>query len=304
MKKVSILSPCYNEELNIIPLYERITKTMEQFPQYDYEIIMIDNCSQDGTVDVLRDIAAQDKKFKVILNAKNFGTDRSGLFVRRFFSGDCMVTLASDLQDPPELIADFLRHWEQGKKVVVAVKVGSEEKWPMRAIRKLYYRIVNAISSVDHIKDFSGFALLDRSIVEPLTGCFDVTMYYRGLISEFGYDVAKVEFVKPNRIHGKSKHSFFTNFDIFMTAVTSYSKLPIRIATLGGLFLSALSFVVAVVYFVLRLFWWPNPPWGIGPLLVGQFFFASVQLLFLGLIGEYVAAIFVKIKPKPLVSVR
>ena len=303
MKKVSILSRTFNEEGNIRSFYERVTKVMEQFPQYDYEILIADNCSQDETVDILRDIAANDNKVKVILNAKNFGISRSSRYIRQFYTGDCVISMASDLQDPPEIIAELLRHWEDGKKMVVAVKSGSEESIVMRTIRKLYYRIVNAISSVEQINDY-GFMLVDKSIMDKLMPCFLPGTYGRGLYAEYGYDIATVSFIKPKRKHGKSSFNFFSYFDVMMMAVTYTSKTPIRIATLAGLFLSILSFLIAAVYFILRIFWWPNPPWGIGPLLVGMFFFASVQILFLGLIGEYVAAILAKVTPKPLVMVR
>ena len=303
-KKISILSGCYNEEGNITPLYERITKTMLQFPNYDYEIIIIDNCSQDNTASVLRNIAATDKRLKIILNAKNFGAFRSGLYVWKFFTGDCVIALASDLEDPPELISDFIRHWEKGKKVVVAVKRGSKERFVMRTIRKLYYYIINAVSEVEHIKHYTGFGLLDKSIIDPLKDTFDMNTYFRDLIAEYGFDFAIVEFDRPTRTYGKSSYNFFSYFNLAMIGITSSSKAPIRIATLSGLFLSVLSFLVAVFYFFIKLIWWPHVPFGMAPLIIGMFFFASVQILFLGLIGEYVAAILIKMTPKPLVAVK
>jgi len=303
-KKVSILSACYNEEGNIRPFYERITKAMAQFPQYDYEIIVIDNCSQDNTADVLRSIAAADKRLKVILNAKNFGVQRSGLFVSQFYTGDCMICLASDLEDPPELIADFLRHWEEGKKMVAAVRAGSKEGFLGKMVRGLYYRIASSISEFEHIKNFTGFGLYDKTIIDPLSDCYSINTYFRGLISEYGYDAARVEFTKPVRSYGKSSYNFFSYFDYAITGLTSYSKLPIRIATLAGFCLSGLSLLVAVFYTVLKFIWWPDIAAGIAPLIIGVFFFFSVQILFIGLIGEYVAAILVKVSPKPLVIVR
>ena len=303
-KKISIISACYNEESNVTPLYERITNAMSGFPQYDYEIIIIDNCSTDNTVNILRDIAAADKRVKIILNARNFGALRSGLYVQQFYSGDCMVLMASDLEDPPELIADFLHHWKEGKKVVVAVKAGSKEGFFLRSIRKLYYRIIASISDVKHIRNFTGFGLYDKTIIDPLLDCYDLNTYFRGLISEYAADIAIVEFKKPVRLYGKSSYNFFSYFDYAMTGITSYSKVPIRIATLAGFFLSGLSFLAAVLFFIARLLWWPTAPFGMAPLLIGMFFFSSVQLLFIGLIGEYVSAILVKVSPKPLVTVR
>jgi len=302
-KKVSIVAPCYNEEDNIRPFYERVTETMSQFPQLDYEIIIADNCSQDSTVNILRGISAEDKRVKVILNGKNFKT-RSGLNAFNFFSGECLISLATDLEDPPELIADFLRHWEAGKKVVVAVKAGSKEGLVMRQIRKLYYNMINSISSVEQIKNYTGFGLYDRSVIGPILNSGDPEPYMRGLISEFAYDIAVVEFLRPVRSAGKSSHNFFSLFNIAMMGVTSYSKVPIRIATISGMFLSLISLLVAVFYFIIKMIWWPHIPFGMAPLIMGMFFFASVQILFLGLIGEYVSAILIKVTPKPLVMVR
>jgi glycosyltransferase involved in cell wall biosynthesis len=277
---------------------------MVQFPQYDYEIMLIDNCSADGTADVLRKIASEDKRVKVIINAKNFGVLRSSLYLQQFFTGDCLVAISSDLEDPPELIADFIRHWENGKKAVVGVKTKSKENFLIRMVRRTYYHIINKISEIEQIKGFTGFGLFDKSIINPLLEYYDTNTYFRGLISEYAYDLVKVEFEKPIRVYGKSSYSFFSYFDYAMTAITSYSKVPIRIATLAGLCLSGLSLLIAVFYFILKLIWWQHVPFGMAPLIIGLFFFSSVQILFVGLIGEYVAAVLSKVSPKPLVAVR
>lgn len=304
MKKVSIVSGCYNEQDNIIPLYERIIKAMKGFPQYDYEIILIDNCSKDNTPAVLKEIASRDKRFKVILNAKNFGPERSGLYMHRFITGDCMIALASDLEDPPEMISDFLNKWAEGYKMVAAIKKGSKENIVMRNIRKLYYKLVSAVSEVDMIDNFTGFGLYDMSIIKPLLDYYDTTTYFRGLVSEYGYDIAYVEFVKPIRTSGKSSYNFLKYFDFAIVGITSNSKVPIRIATFTGICLSVLSLIIAIFYLVFKLLYWPEVPFGIAPLVIGLFFFSSVQIFFIGLIGEYVAACLAKVSPKPLVSVR
>jgi len=303
-KKISIVSGCYNEQDNIETFYNSITSIMSKYSQYDYEIIVIDNCSTDKTQKILKDIAQKDKKLKVILNAKNFGANRSTLFVQKFITGDCMIGLASDLEDPPELIDDFIEKWEQGFKIVAAVKKGSKENLIIRSVRGLYYKIIGAISEVKLINNFTGFGLYDSSVLKPLFDYYDSTTYFRGLISEYGYDIAFVEFVKPVRKHGKSSYNFFSYFDYAMIGITSNSKVPIRIATLAGFFLSGLSFLAAVFYFVYKLLHWDSVPFGIAPLVIGLFFFSSVQIFFVGLIGEYVATVLAKVSQKPLVSVR
>jgi len=303
-KKISIITQCYNEQDNIFPLYEKIISVLSKFPHYDYEIIIIDNCSEDKTPEILRELAASDKHIKVILNAKNFGPNRSGLYVHKFVTGDCMVALASDLEDPPELIADFLERWEQGYKMVAAIKKGSKEHFVMRTVRGIYYKVISAISEVKLINNFTGFGLYDMSIIKPLLDYYDSTTYFRGLVSEYGYDIAFVEFVKPVRKSGKSSYNFFSYFDLAMIGITSNSKVPIRIATLAGFCLSGLSLVIAIFYFLCKLIFWYSIPFGIAPLVIGLFFFSSVQIFFIGLIGEYIAAILVKVSPKPLVSVR
>jgi glycosyltransferase involved in cell wall biosynthesis len=303
-KKVSIVSGCYNEQDNIKPFYERITSVMSQFPHYDYEIIIIDNCSKDKTPGVLREIALTDKRVKVILNARNFGVNRSGLYVHKFVTGDCMICLASDLEDPPELIADFLAKWEQGHKMVAAIKKGGKENILMRIIRSVYYKIMYAISDVKQIKNFNGFGLYDMNIIKPLLEYYDCNTYFRGLVNEYGYDVAFVEFHKPVRSSGKSSYNFFSYFDYAMIGIVSNSKVPIRVATLAGFCLSGLSLLIAIVYFIFKLLYWSSVPFGIAPLVIGLFFFSSVQIFFIGLIGEYVAAVLSKVSPKPLVLVR
>ena len=304
MKKISIVSGCYNEQNNIKEFYDRILAVLNKFPQYDYEIIMIDNCSIDKTPEILKEIASNDKNLKIILNAKNFGVNRSGLYVQKFTAGDCMICMASDLEDPPELIADFIEKWEQGYKMVAAVKKGSKEKFIIKTVRTIYYKIISAISEIKPIDNFTGFGLYDMSIIKPLLDYYDSTTYFRGLISEFGYDIAYVDFVKPVRKSGKSSYNFFSYFDYAMIGITSNSKVPIRIATLAGLFLSGLSLLGAVFYFILKIIFWDSIPFGIAPLVIGLFFFSSVQIFFVGLIGEYVAAVLAKVSPKPLVSVR
>ena len=303
-KKISILTGCYNEQENIPLLYERISHVMLELPQYDYELLIIDNCSKDNTPNILREIAAKDSKVKVVLNAKNFGAIRSGLYIHTLASGECMICMASDLEDPPELIPKFINKWEEGFKMVAAVKSGSKENLIIRTVRRVFYKLINRISEVTLIDNFTGFGLYDMSIIKPLLPYYNGTTYFRGLISEFGYDIAFVEFEKPVRPTGKSSYNFFSYFDYAMVGITANSKVPIRIATLTGFIMSGLSLSVAIIYLILKLIYWADIPFGMAPLMIGLFFFSSIQIFFIGLIGEYVAAILAKTSPKPLVSVR
>ncbi len=216
---------------------------LAKFPQYDYELIIIDNCSKDNTVVALRELAAADERLKVIVNARNFGPTRSILFAQRYASGDCLITLASDLEDPPELIEDFLLKWQEGYKAVVAVKKGSKEKLIIRNVRKLYYKLIDAISEVEQIRHFTGFGLYDASIIDALKDSYDVNTYFRGLISEYGYDIARVEFVRPVREHGRSSYNFFSYFDYALTGITSNAQVSVNQAELNSL-LSSINRVV------------------------------------------------------------
>jgi glycosyltransferase involved in cell wall biosynthesis len=255
-------------------------------------------------VAILKDIAAKDKRFKVILNTKNFGPSRSGLYVQKFASGDCLVLMASDLEDPPELIGDFLEKWGQGYKMVATIKKGSREFFLMRGIRKLYYKTLSLISDVELIENFTGFGLYDMSIVGPLVEYYDIATYFRGLMCEYGYDIAFIEHTKPKRVSGKSSYNFYRYFDYAMLGITSYSTAPLRLATFIGFILSGLSVLVAIFYFVLKLLLWPHIPFGTAPLVIGLFFFSSVQIFLMGLIGEYIAVILSKVTDKPLVLAR
>lgn len=300
-KKISIVSGCYNEEGNLQLFYDRIMKVMANFPQYSHEIIIADNCSTDGSRDILRYIAAADKNFKVILNANNFGPIRSGYNAFLQASGDAVILMSSDLQDPPELIADMIQRWQDGYQVVVAIKKQVTDNRILSFVRRFYYWLLSKVSDTDHIvQNFTGYGLYDRKFMNALRLYKDPLPYFRGFISEIGFRRAEVEFVQPPRIHGQSKHSFLSLYDVAMTGFVNHSKLPLRLATFSGFCLAGISLLVAFVYFFYKLLWWDTFTLGLAPVVIGVFFFSAVQLIFIGIIGEYIGAILTQVKNHPL----
>jgi len=301
MKTLSIVTPCYNEEGNIAVLIGRVRKLMAQLPAYDYEHLFIDNCSTDRTLLLLKQFAAEDRRIKIIVNARNFGHIRSPYYALLQAQGDAVISLVADLQDPPDLILEFVRQWEAGHKVVVGIKIRSRESWWMYRLRGLYYRLIKRVADVELLEQFTGFGLYDRKIMDVLRGLREPYPYFRGLISDVGYDIQRVEYTQPERHHGKTKNNFFTLFDIAMLGFTSYSKVPLRLATLVGFFTAGLSLVVGMGYLIAKLLFWNTFTAGIAPVMVGIFFLGSVQLIFMGIVGEYVGAVFTYVQNRPLV---
>lgn len=302
MKKVvSIVTPCFNEAANIEELVARIRAVMLCQPGYDYEHMLIDNASQDDTVAVIKTLAANDPRIRLIVNCRNFGHIRSPTHALFQAHGDAVIVMASDLQDPPELISDFLRKWEDGFKVVIGVKPKSRETPLMFLLRRLYYRGIGRIADVPLIENFTGFGLYDREVVETIRKLNDPYPYFRGLIAELGYPRAEIAFEQPCRIRGVTKNNFYTLYDIAMLGMTSHSKLPLRIATMAGFALSGLSLLVAIGYLAAKLLFWDSFTLGTAPILIGIFFFASVQLFFIGILGEYIGAIHTQVMKRPLV---
>lgn len=303
-KLISIVTPCFNEEGNVEELHRRIAAQMEQFPQYEFEHIYIDNASTDGTVTAIRRLASADSRVKAILNNRNFGIIRSsnhGLLQAR---GDAVINMASDMQEPPELIGEFIRNWESGYKVVVGVKPESHETAPMFALRKLYYATIGRIADVTLIPHYTGFGLYDREVIEALRQIDDPYPYFRGLIADMGYDYAQVPYVQPMRKRGITKSNFYALYDMAMLGITSHSKVPLRLATMVGFALSAVSLLIALGYLALKLSQWDQMSFGMAPILIGFFFFASVQLFFIGLLGEYILQIHTQVQKRPLVMER
>ena len=301
-KKISIVSGCYNEEGNLQEFYDTIIKVMNQLSQYSYEVIIADNCSTDGSRDILRRIASKDRNFKVIFNANNFGSIRSGCNALLQASGDAVIVLCSDLQDPPELIVDLVRKWEEGYRVVVAIKSQSKENPLIFRLRRFYYWLISKCSDTDHIiQNFTGFGLYDRKFMDALKQYHDPVPYFRGFVSEIGFKRTEIGFVQPKRKHGGSKHNFFTLYDVAMTGFVNHSRLPLRLVTIFGFCLALFSFFLAIGYFIYKLFFWQAFNLGLAPLMIGVFFFFSIQLIFIGIIGEYVGAILTQVKNHPLV---
>ena len=301
MKLLSIVTPCYNEEKNIENLYNQVRNVLEKLPEYSYEHIFIDNSSVDKTVEILRGIALIDKNVKVIVNIRNFGHIRSPYYGMLNAHGDAVILVVADLQDPPEMIREFVNKWEQGYKIVIGIKTKSEENRMMFLIRKLFYNIITKISSADLIKDFTGFGLYDKKFIEILRKLDEPYPYFRGLIGELGFEKAEIPYTQPRREKGKSKNSFYDLYDMAMLGFVSHSKLPLRLASFIGFGVSILSILVALIYLVYKLLDWNEFQLGIAPLVIGIFFFSGVQLFFLGIIGEYIGAIFTQVKNRPLV---
>ena len=301
MKHISVVTPCWNEELNVETLYQEVKQVFAGLEGYTYEHLFIDNASKDQTVPILRRIAASDKNVKVIVNARNFGHIRSPYYALLQASGDAVIAIVADLQDPPGMIADFLRKWEEGYKIVTAVKARSEESAIMFAFRKVYYYLIGKLAEIDLVRNFTGFGLYDRKIVEILKTIDDPYPYFRGLICDIGFERAEIEFVQPTRKKGKTKNNLFTLFDLAMLGITNHSKVPLRLATMSGFAVSMMSLLVAVGYAIYKLIFWGRFSVGMAPVVIGLFFFASVQLFFIGVVGEYIGAIHTQVLKRPLV---
>ncbi len=301
MKKISVVSGCFNEEENLRELYDRIIDVFRGLPDYSYEIILADNCSTDRSRDILRGIAAQDGQFKVIMNANNFGHIRSPFHALLQASGDAVVFMCSDLQEPPELILDFVKKWEQGYQVVCGVKPQSHENPLMFRMRCFYYWLLAGCSEVPQISNFTGFGLYDRRVIDALRRYNEPYPYFRGLVSEVGFKRIEVPFIQAARKYGKTKNNFFTLYDMAMTGFVNHSKLPLRLAVFLGFLLALLSLITAIGYFIYKLLFWNTFNLGLAPVVVGVFFFSSIQLIFIGIIGEYLGAIWTQVKNKPLV---
>lgn len=299
-KLISVVTPLYNEEENVTDLCDRVATVMQSLP-YDYEHICIDNCSQDRTAAMLRERAARDPRLKVILNARNFGHIRSPYHALLQASGDAAVIIAGDLQDPPELIPQFIEKWEHGFKTVMAVKPESAESSVMFFIRKLYYQIMNRISDVPLVKNATGAGLYDRVVLDVLRRINDPYPYARGLVCEIGFPIATVPFAQPRRTRGVTSQNFYTLYDIAMLGITKHSKVPLRLMTMFGFGLSSLSLLAAFGYFLAKLLFWDSFELGLAPVLIGIFFFGAVQMLFLGLLGEYIGTIQTQVRNLPLV---
>ena len=304
-KKISIVIPCYNEEANVGPMAEAIAKQFEtraELQDYTYDVLFIDNDSADGTRDKLRALCAADKvHVKAIFNAKNFGQFNSPYYGMLQTDGDATMLMAADFQDPPELIADYVHYWAEGYKIVIGVKAHSTDGKLIYALRCLYYKLIKKFSQVDQIEHFTGFGLYDKAFIEVLRELDDPTPFLRGLVAELGFRRKEIPYDQPKRRAGKTSNNFYSLYDAAMLGFTSYTKIGLRLATFAGAICSALCMLVALVYLIMKLIWWDRFPAGMAPLLIGMLFIGSVQIFFIGLVGEYILSINQRVMKRPLV---
>jgi polyisoprenyl-phosphate glycosyltransferase len=299
---ISIVTPCYNEELNVRELHRRMRAVMAELPDYDYEHIFIDNASHDDTLAILRDIAASDRNVKVIVNARNFGHLRSPMHAFLQANGDAVGILYADLQDPPELFKDLIREWEKGTPIVAAIKNASDESGLMYRVRTAYYRLVASLTDVNVLTHFTGFGLYDKTVVNLIREKFaDPYPYFRGMIAELGLPHAEVEYKQGRRMRGITKNNFYTLYDLAMLGITNLSKVPLRLVIFCGFISAMISMIMGMFYFVYKLIYWNSFSLGVAPLVLGLFFLGSIQLVALGIIGEYVGSIHTFVQKRPLV---
>lgn len=302
MKKISILVPCYNEEENVVPLSEEIVKTLTtKLPQYDYELVFIDNCSKDTTRAKLIMLCGQNKKIKAIFNSKNFGQFNSPYYGITQTTGDCTICMCADFQDPVEMIPRFVEEWEKGYKIVCGIKTASKENKLVYALRSLYYHMIKKMSDVEQIEHFTGFGLYDKSFVKVLRDLDDPTPFIRGIVAELGPKRKEIPYEQPKRRAGKTKNNWYTLYDAAMLSFTSYTKIGLRLATFIGVGCSFFSFLIGLIYLILKLVNWNSFPAGMTPVLIGVFFLGSIQLFFIGLIGEYILNMNARLMKRPLV---
>ena len=302
MAKISVTIPCYNEEENVVPLYHALELIFKkELPEYEYELLFIDNCSSDNTQALIRGICSQNSCVKAIFNAKNFGQFNSPYYGMLNTTGDCTILMAADFQDPVEMIPKFVHEWENGYKIVSAIKTSSKENKIMRFLRTCYYKLIKKMSDIEQIEHFTGFGLYDRSFIEVLRNLDDPTPFLRGIVAELGYKRKEVPYEQAKRLAGKTHNNWYSLYDAAMLSFTSYTKIGLRIATILGFFSSAISLVIALVYLILKLIYWDRFMAGTAPILIGVFFVGSLQLFFIGLLGEYILNINKRIMKRPLV---
>ena len=302
MKKISIMIPCYNEEENVVPISEAVVRELtDSLPEYDYEILFIDNDSKDNTRPLLREICKKNPKIKAIFNVKNFGQFNSPYYGMLQTTGDCTICMCCDFQDPVDMIPKLVHEWENGYKIVCAIKTTSKENKIMRFLRTCYYKLIRKMSDVEQIEHFTGFGLYDKSFIEVLRNLKDPSPFLRGIVAELGYRRKDIPYEQAKRRAGKTHNNFYTLYDAAMLSFTSYTKIGLRLATFCGIGVGIVSFLVGLVYLILKLIMWDNFPMGMAPVLIGMCFLGSVQLFFIGLLGEYVLNINTRVMNRPLV---
>lgn len=299
-KTISVMIPCYNEEENARPIYEAVRQQLLALP-YDYEILFIDNKSQDRTREIIRSICAEDQRVKAIFNVKNFGQFNSPYYAMLQTTGDCTITMCADFQDPPEMIPKFVAAWEEGYKIVIGRKTKSRENPFVYWLRGCYYKLIKKMSSTDQIEQFTGFGLYDKSFVQTLRDLKDPTPFIRGIVAELGPERKEIEYEQPQRRAGKTHNNWYTLYDAAMLSFTSYTKAGLRLATFFGFIVAGLSFLIGLFYLVAKLLYWDRFTAGYAPTMIAVFFMGGVQLAFLGFLGEYVMAINARVMNRPLV---
>jgi glycosyltransferase involved in cell wall biosynthesis len=302
MKTISIVVPCYNEEENINALYQAIDHIFNtELPKYTYELIFIDNDSKDRTREIIRGLCDEDKKVKGIFNAKNFGQFNSPYYAMLQSTGDCTILMAADFQDPVEMIPKYVKEWEKGYKIVIGIKKSSKENKIMYWLRSCYYKTIKRLSDVEQIEHFTGFGLYDQKFIKVLQELDDPTPFLRGIVAELGFRRREIPYEQPKRRAGKTSNNFYRLYDAAMLSVTSYTKVGLRLATIFGSICSFASMMVALIYLIMKLVYWDRFPAGMAPLLIGMCFLGSVQIFFIGLVGEYVLSINARVMKRPLV---
>ena len=300
-RKISIITPCFNEQDNVADVYGQVKAVFLGLSNYEYEHIFIDNASRDKTVEILKKIAQEDKRVKIIVNTRNFGHIRSPYHALMQAGGDAAVFLAADLQEPPALIVDFVKKWQEGFKVVIGIKNKSDESPAMFLMRKAYYNILKRFAEIEHVSNYNGFGLYDRNVIEALRKFDEPYPYFRSMINEVGFERAELKYTQAERKKGKSRNSFYVLYDMAMLGFVNNSKVPLRLASFIGFGMSIFSFLIALVYLIRKLIHWQDFQLGLAPLVVGIFFLGSIQLFFIGVLGEYVGAIYTQTKKRPLV---
>ena len=302
MKKISVLIPCYNEAENVGPISRAVTEILEkELPRYDYELVFIDNDSTDGTRDIIRGLCADNPRIKAILNARNFGQFNSPYYGMLQVTGDCVIEMVADFQDPVEMIPKYIHEWEKGYKIVIGIKTSSKENRLMYWLRSCYYKTIKKLSDVEQIEHFTGSGLYDREFIEVLRSLDDPTPFLRGIVAELGYRRKEIPYEQPRRRAGKTHNNFYRLYDAAMLSVTSYTKAGLRLATIFGSICAVVSMIIALVYLVMKLIWWDRFPAGMAPMLIGMLFLGSVQLFFIGFLGEYSMSINQRVMKRPLV---
>lgn len=302
MKTISVLIPCYNEEENVEPIARAVIDILSrELSDYDYELVFIDNDSQDNTRPILRRLCRENPKIKAIFNARNFGQFNSPYHGLLQVTGDCVIAMVADFQDPVELIPKYVKAWEECYKIVIGIKTSSKENPLMYWLRSCYYKVIRKLSEVDQIEHFTGSGLYDREFIEVLRRLDDPTPFLRGIVAELGYKRKEIPYEQPKRRAGKTHNNFYRLYDAAMLSVTSYTKAGLRLATFLGALSCAVSLLVAFAYLIMKLVWWDRFPAGMAPMLLGMLFLGSVQIFFIGMVGEYVLSINQRVMKRPLV---